>query len=96
MGSRAIDVPEKIRLPKHVAIIMDGNGRWALDRGLDRIEGHRRGADVVREVTTYARELGLSYLTLYSFSAQNWRQPPLEIAGLMSLLHDYCVSELPT
>lgn len=75
---------------------MDGNGRWALDRGMERIEGHRRGADVVREITTYARELGLQYLTLYSFSAQNWRRPPLEVAALMELLHDYCVSELPT
>lgn len=91
-----LTVPEKNRRPKHVAVIMDGNGRWAADQGLARIEGHKRGADVVREITTYARELEIEYLTLYSFSAQNWRRPPLEVAGLMSLLHDYCVSELPT
>ena len=88
--------PEKSRRPKHVAVIMDGNGRWAADRGLPRLEGHKRGADVVREITTYARELEIEYLTLYSFSAQNWRRPPLEVAGLMSLLHDYCQAELPT
>ncbi len=88
--------PEKSRRPKHVAVIMDGNGRWAADRGLPRIEGHKRGADVVREITTYARELEIEYLTLYSFSAQNWRRPPLEVAGLMTLLHDYCNAELPT
>jgi undecaprenyl diphosphate synthase len=93
---QAPTVPDKRRRPKHVAVIMDGNGRWAADRGLPRLEGHRRGADVVREITTYARELEIEYLTLYSFSAQNWRRPPLEVAGLMTLLHDYCVSELPT
>ena len=93
---QVIDVPEKSRRPKHVAVIMDGNGRWAADRGESRLEGHKRGADVVREITTYARELGIQYLTLYSFSAQNWRRPPLEVAGLMTLLHDYCAQELPT
>lgn len=81
---------------RHVAIIMDGNGRWAEERGLPRIEGHRRGARVVRDITTYARELGLDYLTLYSFSRQNWRRPPLEVAGLMGLLREYCEGERQT
>lgn len=79
--------------PRHVAVIMDGNGRWAQDRGMPRLEGHRRGADVVRDITIYARELGLDYLTLYSFSRQNWRRPASEVAGLMTLLEDYCRGE---
>ncbi len=83
-------------LPRHVAVIMDGNGRWARQRGLSRLEGHRRGADVVRDITTHARELGLGYLTMYSFSAQNWSRPAAEVAGLMQLLEDYCERELPT
>lgn len=83
-------------LPRHVAVIMDGNGRWARQRGLTRLAGHRRGADVVREITTFARELGIGYLTMYSFSAQNWSRPAAEVAGLMQLLEDYCARELPT
>ena len=79
--------------PEHVAIIMDGNGRWAQERGERRLEGHRRGADVVRDITTCARELGIRYLTLYSFSRQNWRRPASEVAGLMTLLEDYCRCE---
>ena len=90
------DVPAKEHRPKHVAVIMDGNGRWALDRGLSRLEGHRRGADVVREITTYCRELEVSHLTLFSFSTENWRRPPDEIAGLMVLLEEYCERERPT
>ena len=79
--------------PRHVAIIMDGNGRWAQRRGLPRLEGHRRGADTVRDITTAARELGLKYLTLYSFSVQNWKRPAQEVKGLMDLLEEYCVGE---
>jgi undecaprenyl diphosphate synthase len=92
----ALALPALQARPTHVAIIMDGNGRWAKDRGLPRLEGHRRGADVVREVTTFARELGISYLTLYSFSVQNWARPPAEVAGLMQLLEDYCRRERDT
>lgn len=91
-----IEVPEFKFRPRHVAVIMDGNGRWAADKDLPRLEGHRRGADVVREITTYARELELRCLTLFSFSAQNWRRPPHEVAGLMLLLEEYCEQELPT
>ncbi len=90
------ELPPPASRPRHVAIIMDGNGRWARRRGLTRLDGHRRGADVVREITTYARELGIGYLTLYSFSAQNWRRPPAEVAGLMRLLEEYCAKERPT
>lgn len=89
-------VLDKARRPTHVAIIMDGNGRWAADRGMPRLEGHRKGADVVRDITTFARELGIGYLTLYSFSRQNWRRPPAEVAGLMHLLEDFCSRERDT
>jgi len=80
-------------LPQHVAIIMDGNGRWAQCQGLPRVEGHRRGAKSVRTVVRAARELGLKALTLYAFSAQNWRRPNEEVGLLMQLLHDYLIEE---
>jgi undecaprenyl diphosphate synthase len=82
-----------MELPRHVAIIMDGNGRWAKRRGLPRIEGHRKGADSVREVTRTARELGIQALTLYAFSSQNWDRPIEEVRMLMALLRDYLVDE---
>ena len=81
------------RRPRHIAIIMDGNGRWAKRRGLPRLEGHRRGATAVREVVRAAREIGLSALTLYAFSAQNWDRPLEEVQGLMQLLYDYVLEE---
>jgi undecaprenyl diphosphate synthase len=81
------------RLPRHVAIIMDGNGRWAERQGLPRAAGHARGADAVRAVVRAARERGLECLTLYAFSAQNWRRPPEEIEALMQLLAHYLVEE---
>ena len=81
------------QLPRHVAIIMDGNGRWAQRRGLPRVEGHRRGAVAVREVVRAAREIGLPAITLYAFSAQNWARPPEEVATLMQLLRDYVIDE---
>src|SRR6478735_5127983 len=80
-------------LPRHIAIIMDGNGRWAKRRGLPRIEGHRKGADSVRDVTRAARELGVQALTLYAFSSQNWDRPVEEVRMLMALLRDYLVDE---
>lgn len=73
-------------VPCHVAIIMDGNGRWAKKRGLPRAEGHRRGVEAVRACVKGAVELGISYLTLYTFSSENWRRPPHEISDLMGLL----------
>jgi undecaprenyl diphosphate synthase len=81
------------QLPRHVAIIMDGNGRWAQRRGLPRVEGHRRGAVAVRDVVRAAREVGLPAITLYAFSAQNWERPPEEVATLMQLLRDYVIEE---
>jgi undecaprenyl diphosphate synthase len=81
------------KLPRHVAIIMDGNGRWAQRRGLPRIEGHRRGAVAVRDVVRAAREVGLRALTLYAFSSQNWQRPPEEVGTLMQLLRDYVIDE---
>lgn len=83
------------RLPRHVAIIMDGNGRWAQSRSLPRVEGHRRGARSVKEVVRAARELGLPALTLYAFSYQNWKRPADEVATLMQLLRDYVIDERP-
>jgi undecaprenyl diphosphate synthase len=84
---------EPRKLPRHVGIIMDGNGRWAERRGLPRIDGHRVGADSVRDVTRAARELGIEALTLYAFSSQNWQRPIDEVGGLMQLLRDYLVGE---
>ena len=81
------------KLPRHVAIIMDGNGRWAQEHGLPRVEGHREGAKAVREVVRAAREVGLRALTLYAFSAQNWQRPVEEVATLMQLLRDYVIEE---
>jgi undecaprenyl diphosphate synthase len=83
-------------LPRHVAIIMDGNGRWAEKRGRARIEGHAHGATAVRTVTTAAREAGIEALTLYAFSVQNWARPDEEVEHLMSLLLDYLQSERKT
>jgi len=80
--------------PNHVAIIMDGNGRWAKARGLPRVAGHRRGADAVRRVVRGAGELGIPVLTLFAFSTENWTRPAAEVADLMGLLRHYLRSEL--
>lgn len=82
------------RIPQHVAIIMDGNGRWARQRGLPRLEGHRRGVETVRTVVDAAREIGIRYLTLYAFSAENWKRPADEVSGLMGLLDFFLKREL--
>jgi undecaprenyl diphosphate synthase len=89
-------MPADPRVPPHVAIIMDGNGRWARQRGLPRIEGHRRGVETVRTVTFAARDLGVRMLTLYAFSAENWKRPPDEVGALMGLLEHYLRKELET
>lgn len=80
--------------PVHLAIIMDGNGRWAKSRGLPRIEGHRRGADSVRTAVSCAIKYGVRYLTLYSFSSENWKRPVQEVDDLMGLLRRYLQSEI--
>jgi undecaprenyl diphosphate synthase len=84
---------ETRRLPRHVGIIMDGNGRWAERQGRPRLDGHRVGADSVRDITRAARELGVEALTLYAFSSQNWQRPVEEVGGLMQLLRDYLLGE---
>jgi len=86
---------DKTRLPKHIAIIMDGNGRWAKERGYDRIFGHQNGVTSVRETTEAAAEIGIEYLTLYAFSTENWSRPQSEVDALMELLIDTIEKETP-
>ncbi len=83
-------------LPKHIAIIMDGNGRWAQEQGKDRLFGHMSGVESVRDVVEAAAELGIEYLTLYTFSTENWNRPVFEVDGLMDLLVDTIKNEVPT
>lgn len=80
---------DKALLPKHVAIIMDGNGRWAKKRSLPRIMGHRAGADALRRVSRFAGHMGIEYITVYAFSTENWKRSDEEVSGLMSLMLDY-------
>jgi len=87
---------DKTRLPEHIAIIMDGNGRWAKERGYDRIFGHQNGVTSVREITETAAEIGIKYLTLYAFSTENWSRPQKEVDALMELLIDTIEKETPT
>ena len=84
----------KERLPRHVAIIMDGNGRWARKKSLDRIRGHTKGIEAVRATVTACRELGIEFLTLYAFSMENWKRPGKEVSALMNLLRKYLRAEL--
>jgi len=84
----------KERLPKHVAIIMDGNGRWAEKHAFPRVRGHRKGAESVRTIVTSSRKLGIEYLTLYAFSEENWKRPPHEVNALMKLLGSFLKREL--
>jgi undecaprenyl diphosphate synthase len=96
MSALVPDSADRPAVPGHVAIIMDGNGRWARSRGLPRIEGHRRGVETVRTITYAARDLGVRRLTLYAFSAENWHRPPTEVGALMGLLERYLKRELAT
>jgi undecaprenyl diphosphate synthase len=86
----------KERMPRHIAIIMDGNGRWAKEKGQDRLYGHFHGVESVRAVVEGAAELGIEYLTLYAFSTENWDRPQQEVTGLMELLIDTIRNEVPT
>lgn len=81
-------------MPKHIAMIMDGNGRWAKERGLKRTAGHEEGAKTVRKITQYCSEIGIKYLTLYAFSTENWERPKLEVEFLMKLLERHLKKEL--
>ena len=82
------------RLPRHIAVIMDGNGRWARQRRLPRVAGHRAGIDSVREIIEVSARLGLEVLTLYAFSVENWKRPQAEVRTLMGLLKEYIKREL--
>src|SRR6478672_5236174 len=98
-GSAEADLARQVdpeRLPRHVAVIMDGNGRWAKERHLPRVEGHRAGIDAVRDVVETSARLGLEVLTLYAFSVENWKRPPTEVGTLMMLLKRYLGLELET
>lgn len=84
------------RLPRHIAIIMDGNGRWAKKRGLPRTAGHKVGAETFRSIATYCQELGIQYLTIYAFSTENWKRPAEEVSAIMSLLEQYLLEAVDT
>ena len=84
------------RLPRHIAIIMDGNGRWAKKRGLPRTAGHKAGAETFRDIATYCRELGVEYLTVYAFSTENWKRPKDEVDAIMGLLEQYLQEAIDT
>src|SRR6202162_4853568 len=88
------DPTEDFGVPRHVAIIMDGNGRWAAQRGLPRAEGHRRGVEALRRTVRAAGDLGIGVLTIFSFSAENWSRPPSEIRELMGLLRRFIRNDL--
>lgn len=83
-------------MPKHVAVIMDGNGRWAKGKGLKRVLGHKKGVEAVRETVEAAAELGIEALTLYAFSTENWKRPKIEVDTLMSILVNSLKKEIPT
>ena len=82
------------RLPRHIAIIMDGNGRWAKQRGLPRTAGHKVGAEVFRKIATYCKDLGVEYLTVYAFSTENWKRPQDEVSTIMGLLKQYMLEAI--
>lgn len=82
------------KIPTHIAVIMDGNGRWAKAKGLPRNEGHRKGSEVLREITDYADKIGVKYLTAYAFSTENWNRPKEEVDGLMNLMRRYLKDHL--
>jgi len=92
-GFASIDLT---RLPRHVAIIMDGNGRWAQRMRKPRLFGHKAGADSVKDIVGACREIGIEFLTLYAFSSENWNRPEKEVTGLMTILKKYLESELPS
>ncbi len=87
---------DKSRIPQHIAIIMDGNGRWAMERGLDRSFGHKAGVEAVKRITTECSNLGVKYLTLYTFSTENWNRPVYEIEAIMDLVLNFFEMELFT
>ena len=93
MNKKLLNLNNSRNIPKHIVIIMDGNGRWAAKNRLDRISGHREGMKSVKSTLKTSKELGIKYLTLYAFSAQNWNRPKTEVRALMELLKNYLISE---
>src|ERR1041385_8546810 len=93
-ASQLLQHIDRSALPAHIAIIMDGNGRWARRRGLPRVAGHRAGINAVRQVVEGSAELGIPVLTLYAFSVENWKRPLTEVSTLMQLLKEYLNKEL--
>ena len=91
---KEIAAPDMSRLPRHIAIIMDGNGRWAKKRGLPRTAGHAAGAETFRTIATYCKEIGLDYLTVYAFSTENWKRPEAEVNAIMGLLKKYLMEAI--
>ena len=85
---------DRTRIPQHVAIIMDGNGRWAMERGKDHSYGHQAGVETVKRITSECTRLGVKYLTLYTFSTENWSRPESEIAAIMGLIIEFLEEEL--
>ena len=94
LQEHAVALDKQRPCPKHVAIIMDGNGRWAAQRGLPRTEGHRRGVESTKECVRAAADAGISYLTLFSFSSENWKRPPMEVTYLLGLLKRFISRDL--
>ena len=88
------DQVDKTRIPAHIAIIMDGNGRWAKKRGLPRTAGHAAGAETFRSIATYCKDIGLEYLTVYAFSTENWKRPADEVSAIMGLLKKYLLEAI--
>ena len=93
MTEKPLNIPAE-KIPRHVAIIMDGNGRWAISRGLPRLAGHRAGTENLRRIIRASAEFGVKYLTIYAFSTENWGRPPEEVNGLMRILEDVIDREL--
>jgi undecaprenyl diphosphate synthase len=92
----APEEPSPTRIPRHIAVIMDGNGRWARERGLPRIQGHEKGAESLRDVVEGCAELGVEFLTVYAFSTENWSRPAAEVSALMELLEQFIEQETST
>ncbi len=94
--NRKAEKVDAVNLPRHIAVIMDGNGRWAKKRGLPRTAGHAVGAETFRRIATHCRDLGVEYLTVYAFSTENWKRPPDEVSAIMSLLDKYLHEAIET
>ena len=94
--NRKAEKVDFVNLPRHIAVIMDGNGRWATKRGLPRTAGHAAGAETFRRIATHCRDLGVEYLTVYAFSTENWKRPPEEVGAIMSLLEKYLREAIDT